>query len=274
MPNQIATIFSTARRVNRRLQARSRGIYSYGDEQIHIAKYLKALNVESQHCVDIAASDGLTMSNTYSLYRQGWGGLAVEYDPISFARLARTYRKFSSVNLAKCKVTPLNVVSLLKVNAVPTNFGFLNLDIDGYDYFVLEQILQAFRPSLVCVEINEKIPPPVKFTVKWDPDYFWKSDNFYGQSISQLYTLCSSCGYSLVNLYYNNAFLVPSETKLFPSLTPESAYQQGYVNQPDRLERFPWNANMEPLLSLPPEEAVVFVNRFFADRKGQFICSL
>jgi hypothetical protein len=274
MPDQLKTIVSTYRRVMRRLRSRSKGIYSYGDEQILIAKYLKELKVESRQCVDIAASDGVTMSNTYSLFRQGWGGLAVEYDAHTFARLAHTYRKFQDVNLAKCKVTPLNVMSLLKANAMPEKFGFLNLDIDGYDYFVLEQLLREFRPSLICVEINEKIPPPVKFTVKWDPNYFWTSGNFYGQSISQLYTLCPLFGYSLVELYYNNAFLVPSEIKLFPNLTPEEAYQKGYRNQPDRLERFPWNANLEPLLSLPPEAAVDFINRYFSDRKDQFICTL
>jgi hypothetical protein len=270
MSIQLKAIPSTCRRILKRLRDRSRGIHSHGDEQILIAKYLKELKVESRQCVDIAASDGVTMSNTYSLFRQGWEGLAVEYDACSFDRLAHAYRKFQGVNLAKCKVTPLNVVSLLKANALPVNFGFLNLDIDGYDYFVLEQILREFRPSLICAEINEKIPPPVKFTVKWDPNYFWKGGNFYGQSISQLHTLCPLFGYSLVELYYNNAFLVPSENKLFPSLTPEAAYKKGYQNQPDRLERFPWNANMEPLLSLPPEKAVAFINQVFSDRKDQF----
>jgi hypothetical protein len=270
----LKTFFRTYRRGIRRLQARSKGIYSYGDEQILIARYIKDLKIESRVCVDIAASDGRTMSNTYSLFQQGWGGLAVEYDARQFARLAQTYRSFPKVNLAKCKVTPPNVVSLLQANQVPTNFGFLNLDIDGYDYFVLEQILKEFRPALICVEVNEKIPPPVKFTVKWDPDYCWRENHFYGQSLSQLCSLCPVFGYSLVELYYNNAFLAPSETRAFPVLTPEAAYQKGYLNQPDRKERFPWNADMEPLLNLPPEEAVAFINRSFSDRKGQFICSV
>jgi hypothetical protein len=31
---------------------------------------------------------------------------------------------------------------------------------------------------------------------------------------------------------------------------------------------------MEPLLNMRPEEAVAFVNRFFSERKGEFICFL
>jgi hypothetical protein len=274
MPDRVKALLSACRRFIKRLQPRGDVSYSHGDEQILIAKYLKELAIQSHECVDIAASDGVTMSNTYFLFRQGWAGLAVEYDACRFASLAATYSSLPGVNLAKCKVTPLNAVSLLKANALPANFGFLNLDIDGYDYFVLEQILGEFRPSLICVEINEKIPPPVKFTVKWNPDYVWEADNFYGQSISQLYSLCPAFSYSLVELHYNNAFLVPSEINILPSLTPKEAYQKGYLDQRDRLERFPWNANMEPLLSLPPEEAVTFINRVFSDRKDQFLCSL
>jgi hypothetical protein len=258
----------------RRIRARSRGIYSHLDEQILIQRYIKELKIEKQFCVDIAAGDGVAMSNTYSLFREGWEGLAVEYGAQNFAKLVKTYRDFQGVNLARCKVTPPNVVSLLKGNELPKNFGVLNLDIDGYDYFVLEQILGEFRPSLICAEINENIPPPVKFTVKWDPNYAWREDHFYGQSLSQLCSLCPRFRYSLVELHYNNAFLVPSEINPGPSLTPEAAYQRGYVNQPDRKGMFPWNNDLEPLLSMRPEEAVAFVNRLFFDRKGEFICSL
>ena len=44
----------------RRIRARSRGIYSYLDEQILIQKYIKELKIEQRFCVDIAAGDGVT----------------------------------------------------------------------------------------------------------------------------------------------------------------------------------------------------------------------
>ncbi len=262
------------RRGMRRIRARSQGIYSNFDEQLLIQKYIDELGIRNKQCVDIAAGDGISMSNAYALFRKGWRGLAVEYDPGRFASLARSYRHLPDVNLAKCKVTPENVVSLLKANQLPRDFGLLNLDIDGYDFFVLEQMLKEFRPSLICVEINEKIPPPIKFTVKWNPDYFWKTDHFYGQSLSQLCTLCPTFGYALVDLHYNNAFLVPSEINRCAVLTAEAAYRKGYLDQPDRKERFPWNANMEELLTLRPEEAIAFLNRFFSEHRGEFICEL
>jgi hypothetical protein len=259
---------------DRELKKKDPNIVSHLDEQILISKYINELGLDSRTCVDIAASDGVTMSNTYALFRDGWQGLAVEYDDRKFAKLAHTYATFPGVNLAKCKVTPENVVWLLKANQLPKKIGFLSLDIDGYDYFVLEQVLSEFRPQLACVEVNEKIPPPIKFSVKWNPNYFWKVDHFYGQSISQLYTLCLKFQYALVELHYNNAFLIPSELNPYPSLTPEVAYQEGYLNRPDRKEKFPWNSDMETLLSLPAEEAMAFVKQYFSNREGEFICSL
>jgi len=248
--------------------------FSSLDEQSLIFKYINELRVQNRFCVDIAASDGITMSNTYALFRDGWEGLAVEYDAQKFSKLTRTYRKFSGVHPVKNKVTPANVISLLKDNKVPEKFGFLNLDIDGYDYFVLEQILGGYRPALICAEINEKIPPPLKFTVKWDSQYVWNEDHFYGQSISQLHLLCVQFKYSLVVLHYNNAFLIPQEINIYPVLSPEEAYRTGYQAQSDRKEKFPWNDDMEEVLRLPPDEAVKFVKAFYKKYEGQFVCSL
>jgi hypothetical protein len=245
------------------------------DEQSVIKENLKNLGLEkSGYCVDIGANDGISMSNTYSLYQNGWTGLAVEFDSQNFASMATRYRDLLSIKLAKCKVTPNNVVPLLLANGTPKEFEFLNLDIDGYDYFVLDQILGYYRPKLICTEINEKIPPPIKFTVKWDPSYTWAGDHFYGQSISQLYRLTNQYNYSLVELHYNNAFLVPSELCSKTCLTQEEAYKKGYMEKIDRKEKFPWNANMENVLHMRPEESMAFISSFFEKYKGKFDISL
>jgi FkbM family methyltransferase len=246
--------------------------YSYLHEETIIDKYLSGLNLENKYCVDIAASDGITMSNTYFLYKQGWAGLAVEYDSQLFTKLAFRYTEFEQVNLSKCMVTPENVVSLMKTHQVPENFSFLNLDIDGYDYFVLDKILGSFRPLLISVEINEKIPPPLKFTVNYNPNYVWNNDHFFGQSISQLNILCEQYNYSLVELHYNNAFLIPQEISPAPSLTPEEAYRRGYLEQPDRKNKFPWNADIEQVHNLSPQEALIYITNFFSKYEGEFTC--
>lgn len=274
--NFIYRLFKFAGRSKERVTRGNLTDHSFSnlDEQSVINSYLKKLNIDSGYCVDIAASDGITMSNTYALYKQGWKGLAVELDASQFSRLATSYVDFQGVNLSKCMVTPLNIVHLLQAHSAPVNFHFLSLDLDGYDYFVLEKILEVYRPNLICVEINEKIPPPIKFTVKWDKNYVWANDHFYGQSISQLNKLIMRHKYALVELHYNNAFLIPVELSPSPSVTPEKAYRLGYLEKPDRKQKFPWNENMEEVLNLEPHKALDFINNFFRKYEGLFEASI
>ena len=42
-----------------------------------------------------------------------------------------------------------------------------------------EEWLTRYRPELICAEVNEKIPPPLKFSVRWDPNYRWSNDHFW-----------------------------------------------------------------------------------------------
>jgi hypothetical protein len=245
--------------------------YSFLDEEILIRKYTNALTLENNYCVDIAASDGISMSNTYLLFKAGWYGIAVEFDANKFAKLASSYAPFVNVNLVKIKVTPGNVIFILQGCMCPRNFAFLNLDIDSYDYFVLDKLLGEYRPSLICVEINEKVPPPVKFTVTYDSHHAWELDHFYGQSISKCYDLCKKYKYEIVELHYNNLFIIPRELNRFESLSPEAAYESGYKNKPDRKEKFPWNSDMEVLQTMTREESIDFLENKFEKYKGKFI---
>lgn len=59
-------------------------------------------------------------------------------------------------------------------------------------------------------EINEDIPPPLRFVVKFDRDFQLRY-HFYGYSIAALEDLCEKHNYGILTLEYNNAFLAPRE---------------------------------------------------------------
>jgi hypothetical protein len=246
---------------------------SLNEEKI-IGNLIRNIDIKHKFFVDIGADNGVSWSNTCLLAINGWSGLSVEYNSESFAELAEEYKSFPSVNLSRCMVTPENVVSLLSANEVPQELGVLSLDIDSYDYYVLEKILTCYRPSIICVEINERIPPPIKFTLKWEPNIVLPQDYCYGQSISQLYELCKKYDYGIVDLEFNNAFLVTQEISRMPSLSPKEAYRKGFLERPDRKEKFPWGREMEEIHTLSPEEALNFVENNFHKHKGKFICTL
>jgi len=247
-----------------------KGGYSYLDEEIIIKKYLSLLPHSNKYCVDIAAADGIFSSNTYSLFKNGWNGIAVEFDSSNFSTLSKLYEKFVYVNLVKTKVTPENVNLILKACECPNDLAFLNLDIDSYEYFVLEKILSEYRPRLICTEINEGIPPPISFTVKYDNENLC-AGHFFGQSISQCYKLCKIFSYDIVELHYNNLFIIPHEINKHADLSPEDDFLRGYKDRIDRKKKFPWNADMEILLSLSRDEGIKFLNTKFEQYKGKYI---
>jgi hypothetical protein len=252
--------------------AASGGGYSNFGEEALLRDLLGKVPARHRFCVDIGAGDGEQSSNTRFLYREGWEGLSVEWDGGRFALMAYRYAEFQGARLLRARVTPDNVLALLDGAGTPREFGVLSLDIDSYDHFVLDRLLSAYRPAVVCAEINEKVPPPVRFTVTWSPDHAWAFDHFYGQSLSALSDLAVRRGYVLAGLEYNNAFLVPREAGL-PGLAAEEAYRRGYLDRPDRLARLPWNRDMEPLHGMDPDRMVDFLRTKFAGYEGRYLLS-
>ena len=246
---------------------------NFGEERI-IAGWLERVPPRHQWYVDIAAGDGETMSNTLALARSGWDGLAVEADPQEFERLARAYASRPRIRLARTLVTPENVVALLREHDVPRELGVLSLDIDGYDHFVLDRLLESFRPGVICAEINEAIPPPVRFAVCYRPGHAWAKDHFYGQSLAMLDELRARHGYALVQVEYNNAFLIPAERCPIASRPASEVYQEGYLSRTDRLARLPWNREVEFLQTLPPHEVVAALHARFARYAGRYVCEV
>ena len=53
--------------IKKKFTNKKNSTYSFLDEQTIIEKYLAQIAVSNKFCVDIAASDGTTMSNTYAL---------------------------------------------------------------------------------------------------------------------------------------------------------------------------------------------------------------
>jgi hypothetical protein len=114
--------------------------------------------------------------------------------------------------------------------------------------------------------------------VKWDPKYNWNNqDNCHGQSLSQLNFLATKYDYGIAHLEFNNAFLIPqkiSEINKIPLLSPEEAFQKGFLERCDRAKKFPYGKDLEAVYGLSPEEAFSFINKAFAKHEGKYICSL
>jgi hypothetical protein len=248
-----------------------RGRFSHANEQSILAKYAEKLLPKDRPrtVVDIGAGNGVRWSNSYALLLAGWKALGVEADPQKFALLSKVYGKFPNAHASNSLASPDNICGLLRDFAIEKNFGVLCVDIDGNDYWVLDAILTKFRPGLVVTEINENIPPPLRFVVKFDPEFQLRY-HFYGYSIAALEDLCEQHDYGILELEYNNAFLAPRELGAGQFRDAESAYREGYLDRPERKERFASNLDMELLHSLSPEEGIQFLSEFYGSDEGNY----
>jgi hypothetical protein len=242
-----------------------RGRFSHSNEQQILAGYIKDLLPEDhpRTVVDIGAGNGVRWSNSYALLLEGWKALGIEADPQKYNLLSRAYRSFPQARASNSRVDPDNIGLLLEDFDIEKNFGVLCLDIDGNDYWVLDAILSKFRPGLVVTEINENIPPPLGFVVRFDRD-FQLRHHFYGYSIVALENVCEKHNYGILELEYNNAFLAPRELGTGRFKDAETAYREGYLSRPDRKTRFASNLDMEILHSISPEEAMRFIHEFYS----------
>lgn len=219
---------------------------------------------------DIGAGDGITWSNTCRLAIDGWRGIAFEYNLAKVHAMAAAYATLDNVRVCHARITPKNVCVFLDAYELPQHFGVLSLDIDSYDYFVLQAILTRFRPAIIVAEINEKFPPPIDFT-RLDGDAPVPLPGLcYGQSISRIASLCLPLDYAIAQLEYNNVFLVDRRRLALPGLSPPQAYDQGYRQRPDRLQKFPYNRNLEPVLTLPPAQALESLRQHLEPCAGNY----
>ena len=244
----------------------------HGETQA-VKQYLKNDSLDFNYFVDIGASDGVSSSSTLEFAKMpNWHGLSIEYDDNKFSKLQYVYRKYKNISLANKKVTPDSIVDILLDYEVPKNFSFLNIDIDSYDLEVSKSLFQlGYRPDIVSIEINEKIPPPIYFNVKYDQEHFWHGDHFFGCSLTAAVEEFSKFDYLLAEFRLNNAIFV--NLIKFPELTPKNAsnaYEEGYKSIKNRKELFKYNHDVEILHELNNDEKIVFINNLFKKYKNMY----
>ena len=125
------------------------------------------------------------------------------------------------------------------------------------------------------MEINEKIPPPIYFNVKYDQEHFWQGDHFFGCSLTAAIEEFSKFDYLLAEFRLNNAIFV--NLIKFPELTPKNAsiaYEEGYKSIKNRKELFKYNHDVEILHELNNDEKIVFINNLFKKYKNSYLINI
>ena len=184
--------------------------FSQSDEDGIILEILRRINLPIGVCVEVGCGNGLE-NNTLNLLVRGWrsvwvdaGALAI--DPKCNPELLSFQQAFVTAE----NVATITRRGLSELHA--THVDLLSIDVDGNDGYLADALLASgLEPSVVIIEMNEVIPPPIRFAQKYDPNYAWDRTKNSGWSLQSLADIATKYGYICVgcNLHTGvNAFFV------------------------------------------------------------------
>jgi hypothetical protein len=207
----------------------------------------------SNYIIDIGASSGQETDPVFHLLKSSkFAGLCIE----AGESIHELEKKLPQKEIKKVKAfaTPETIIPIFLEQDVPLYPDILKIDIDGYDLSVLRKILEAnFRPKIIIAEINEKIPPPVWFEIKYSKDYVWDGSHCFGFSLEAGKQTLEQFDYTVVALHEgNNAIFIEKSfhNRLnLPNKPLQEIYFEGYI--PYLLgNAFPWNADVSHWLAM------------------------
>lgn len=199
---------------HKRLEPFGYKCYSQHDEDGMLAEIFRRLEPNVPRTfVEFGVGDGLE-NNTLLLLKQGWRGLWLDGSP-DYAKTIRqnfnSYMESGQLVFRETFITRDNINDLIGAH-FQGNIGLLSLDIDGNDYYVWEY-LEVIRPCVVIAEYNGKFPPPLRWSIEYDPEHSWDFSDYQGASLAAMAELGETKGYQLVgcNLNGTNAFFVRND---------------------------------------------------------------
>lgn len=174
--------------------------YSQYGEEVIADFIFKQIGTTNKILVDIGAGGaGKGLSNSKYFIEKWWGGLLFDMDGLG-------------ENIIKVFVKPSNIVELLTKKECPKEFDFLSVDIDSFDFDVIDNLLNHFRPRLVCAEYNGTLDPLSCVKLKYEEGYTWDGTNKYGFSFGAGLKLFKKHGYTVIlNHRDTNIFAIQNE---------------------------------------------------------------
>lgn len=173
----------------------------YGESKYleHIIDHISSCN--QHNFIDIGAGDGQHLSNTRYFEYKGWKGKKLD------------------------KVTGdlVTVENVLRYIDLKPELELLSIDIDGNDYWVLDEILRWISPTVIIAEFNAHYTD--SRTIRYNPSQEWAGDSYFGFTFKAGEALARKWDYKVVfqnndlNMYFVRKHLVEVDI-------PEIAYNQ------------------------------------------------
>jgi len=208
------------------LNARRFRIRSQNEEDGMTLALLKAAGVRDRRFVEIGS--GRSGGNSSVLaFELGWAGLMIDASRSAVEYARRTFAINPRVQVVCAAVGVENINVLVGDSGFTGEIDFLSLDVDSYDYWLLEA-LTACAPRVLVVEYNALFGPDRPVTIPCDVPLKGTPKGYGGASLAALEKLGRRKGYRLVGCENSgvNAFFVRNDlAPSIPTLTAAQAFR-------------------------------------------------
>jgi len=188
--------------IERLYEIKGKDLYSQNGEGLILEYIFEHLpNDLDRIFVDIGGGDFFYLSNTRHLRQLG-------YTPFKGKVLDKSNGHFITVENIRNYITNYHIMNLLSI------------DIDGNDYWILEEILKYCQPEIICAEFNPSFTD--SRTIKYNPNHIWDGTDYYGFSFEAGKKLAEENGYKVIfQIADMNMIMVRSKlvTVHFPEVT-------------------------------------------------------
>lgn len=154
--------------------------------------------IGAPHKTFVEIGSGASGGNSGVLAQElGWRGLMVDIDQGKIDRAREKFGSNPKVSFEAIAVSPDNINALIERHGLKGEIDLFSLDIDSFDYWVLES-LSVCAPRMMILEYNSSFGPDRSLTIAPDTDMSRAPKGFHGASLKALTKLASSKGYKLV----------------------------------------------------------------------------
>jgi hypothetical protein len=160
-------------------------------------------------------------------YECGWSGLMIDSEQRKIDSLRKSFRHNPGVVGVAAAVSPANINEILSEHGFTGEIDLVSIDIDSYDYWVLES-LTVVSPRVLIVEYNARLGSDRALTMPKDGALDEVPKRLRGASLAAIEKLARRKGYRLVvcDPTGTNAFFVRDGVAPdLPAVTVADAYR-------------------------------------------------
>ncbi|GAB4401183.1 MAG: hypothetical protein OHK0053_23560 [Microscillaceae bacterium] len=195
--------------------------YSQHEEDGILLYIFAIIGITNKKCIEVCAGDGLECNTTNLILNHRWIGYLFDGNLENVKRGIDFFAKHPDSKYYPPKfvhawITKDNINQLILDAGVKGDIDLLSLDIDGNDYWLLNEI-SVVNPRVIVLEINHLWGDKEAVTTPYDDNFvaeFSKYGSDYaGASLPAFIKLCREKGYRLVgtNAIATNAFFVRND---------------------------------------------------------------